>query len=187
MIRFEFDNDTFLKSDDAFTAGWDLQIHGPMDDTWGRAWAGWIGRLPGLGDDGRGGRIVRWAAGFGQMMFTPREITLEAPQPDDVPWAGILGASLSWSAYANRRLAGLQIYLACMGPCSGAEAVHKFIHDNLGIGDSPKGWDNQLVRQALANLNYEYRQQDPGSRSGGHRPGRFATDFSLGGEVGLAI
>jgi len=184
-IRFEFDNDTFLKSDDAFTAGWGLQIHGPMDDTWGRAWAGWIGRLPGLGDDGDGGRIVRWAAGFGQMMFTPREITLEAPQPDDVPWAGILGAAVSWSAYDNRRLAGMQIYLGCMGPCSGAESVHKFIHQNLAIGDPPAGWDNQLARRTLANLNYEYRYKILVRDPEAYRPGRFATDLALGGEAGL--
>src|SRR5881394_3594868 len=64
LFRFEFDNDNFLGSDDAFTAGWSFQLHSPLDDTWGPAYAKWIGRVPGLGDDGRGGRIVRWAVGL---------------------------------------------------------------------------------------------------------------------------
>jgi hypothetical protein len=185
LIRFEFDNDTFLKSDDGFSAGWSLQIHSELDDTWGRAWAGWIGRLPGLGDDGAGGRIARWAAGFGQMIFTPREITFEAPQPDDSPWAGVLGASLSWSAYDNRRLGAMQVFLGCIGPCAGGEAVHKFVHETLGIGEPPEGWDNQLADRALANLNYEYRYKILRRAPEAHRPGRFTTDAAAGGEAAV--
>src|SRR5262245_10888520 len=81
LFRFEFDNDNLLGSDDAFTAGWSFQLHSPLDDTWGPAYARWIGRFPGLGDDGRGGRIVRWAVGLNQIILTPADISIEAPQP----------------------------------------------------------------------------------------------------------
>src|SRR6267154_906426 len=80
--------------------------------------------------------------------------------PGSAKWIGRvpgLGASVSWSAYDNRRLAALQVYAGCMGPCSAAEPVQKFVHGDLGFGPFPRGWDNQLVNKALFNVNYEYR------------------------------
>lgn len=185
LFRFEFDNDNFLGSDDAFTAGWSFQVHSPLDDVWGPGYAKWIGRVPGLGDDGQGGRIVRWAVGLNQIILTPADISIEAPQPDDVPWAGILDISLSWSAYDNKRMAALQVLAGCMGPCSGAESVQKFIHEDLGFGEPPQGWDNQLAEKWLGNANYEYRYKIVADEPGEYAPGKFAQDFSVGGQVGL--
>src|SRR5262245_45195069 len=82
MFRFEFDNDTFLDSDDVFTAGWSFQFHSRMMDRWNPAFAGWIGRLPGLGDDGEGKRVARWAVSFSQIIITPTDLSIEEPQPD---------------------------------------------------------------------------------------------------------
>jgi hypothetical protein len=73
-----------------------------------------------------------------------------------------------------------------MGPCSGAEQVHEFFHDDLGIGDPPLGWDNQLVDQALVNLNAEYRYKPFAvSRERYFAPGRFAHDLSVGARAGV--
>ena len=103
MLRFEFDNDTIFESDDAFSAGWSLQLYSPIHDSWDETLPGWIGRLPGLGDDGEGGRVVRWAAGISQLMVTPHDITIAGPQPDDSPWAGILGVYGSLSSSDHHR------------------------------------------------------------------------------------
>ena len=138
LFRFEFDNDSFIGSDDAFTAGVSFQIHSQLRDEWHSAYASWIGRVPGLGDDGRGRRITRWAYGISQVIITPEDITIEEPQPDDAPWAGILGATGSWAAYDNRTLAAIQLYLGCMGPCAHAEDVQTFVHDDLGVGEHPR-------------------------------------------------
>ncbi|HKQ98163.1 MAG TPA: lipid A-modifier LpxR family protein [Candidatus Polarisedimenticolia bacterium] len=185
LFRGEFDNDTFLGSDDNFTAGWSAQIHSRLDDTWHPGYATWIGRVPGLGDDGRGGRVARWAFGIGQMIITPTDVTLETPQPEDAPWAGILTASGSWSAYDNQRLAALQLLVGCMGPCSGGASVQKFIHNNLGIGYPANGWENQLVDQWLGNVNYEYRHKVMTDEPDRYVPGRFGQDLSLGTQAGL--
>lgn len=185
LFRFEFDNDSFLGSDDSFSAGWSLQLHSRLMDQWGAGSRGWIGKLPGLGDDGEGRRIVRCAAALTQVILTPSDVSIEAPQPDDVPWAGVLAATSSWSSYDNRRLGAVQFYLGCMGPCSGGEQVQKFIHEDLGFGEPPKGWDNQLVNQWLANLNYEYRYKLAASDEARYVPGRFAADFAAGGMAGV--
>ncbi|HYV19823.1 MAG TPA: lipid A deacylase LpxR family protein [Verrucomicrobiae bacterium] len=186
LFRFEFDNDTFLGSDDAFTAGWSFQLHSPLDDAWGPAYAKWIGRFPGLGDDGTGGRIVRWAVGLNQIILTPEDITIETPQPDDIPWAGVLDVTVSWSAYDNKKMAALQAFVGCMGPCSGAESVQKFVHEDLGFGQTPEGWDNQLVNQVLGNLNYEYRYKVVADHTDQYfNPGHFGHDLSVGGQAAV--
>jgi hypothetical protein len=185
MFRFEFDNDTFIGSDDAFTAGWSFQIHSQLMDQWNAAYAGWIGKIPGLGDDGEGGRIVRWAYGLSQIILTPADISIEAPQPNDTPWAGILGLTGTWWSNDNLSLAAIQGYLGCMGPCSHAEQVQKFVHETLGIGEPPRGWENQLSNQALANVHYEYRHKLYVDDEAAYVPGRFATDMSVGGQAAV--
>jgi hypothetical protein len=183
MFRFEFDNDNFIGSDDAFTAGWSFQVHSRLMDQWNPAYAGWIGKVPGLGDDGQGRRIVRWAFGLSQIILTPSDISIAAPQPNDAPWAGMLGVTGTWSSYDNHRMGAMQIYLGCIGPCSQAEDVQKFIHEDLGFGDPPKGWANQLSNRALANLNYEYRHKLYAPEAAAYAPGRFATDLAVGGQA----
>jgi hypothetical protein len=185
LFRFEFDNDTFLGSDDSFSAGWSFQLHSRLMDQWGGGLRGWIGKVPGLGDDGEGRRIVRWAGALTQIILTPSDITIETPQPDDVPWAGVLAATSAWSSYDNRRLGGMQFYLGCMGPCSGGEQVQKFIHEDLGFGDPPEGWDNQLVNEWLANVNYEFRYKLLAAEETRYAPGRFAADLSTGAMAGV--
>ena len=185
LFRFEFDNDTFLGSDDAFSAGWSFQVHSRLDDRWHPGYAKWIGKFPGLGDDGESGRIVRWAAGIGQIIITPKDVGIAEPQLDDAPWAGILGGGMSWLAYDNKKMGVLQLYVGCMGPCSGAESVQKFVHEDLGFGETPLGWDNQLVNQALFNANYGYRYKVYAPADDRYfTPGRFGHDFSVGAQAG---
>ena len=185
MFRFEFDNDSFVGSDDAFSAGWSFQLHSRLMDQWNRAYRGWIGKFPGLGDDGEGRRVVRWAYGISQIIITPQDLSIEAPQPNDAPYAGTLGLTSTWSSYDNDRLAALQFYFGCMGPCSHAEQVQKFVHEDLGLGEPPKGWDNQLSNKTLANVNYEYRHKLYNHPEETYVPGHFAHDLAVGGQVGV--
>jgi len=185
LFRFEFDNDSFVGSDDSFSAGWSFQFHSRLMDQWGGGLDRWIRHVPGLGDDGQGGRIVRRAVAITQIILTPHDVSIAAPQPDDIPWAGILAGTGSWSSNDNRRLAAMQVYLGCMGPCSGGEQVQKFVHEDLGWGTPPEGWDNQLAQRWLWNLNYEYRYKLVRSDEARYVPGRFAADLSTGGMAGV--
>jgi hypothetical protein len=184
LFRVELDNDTFLGSDDAFSAGWSLQVHSPLLDEWTPGLAGWIGRFPSLRDDGPGGRIVRWSWGVTQLIVTPQDVAIAAPQLDDTPWAGLLGGYVSWAAYDDQRLAALQAYVGCLGPCSQAEAVQKFVHNDLHLGARPEGWSNQLNGGVLFNLNYEYRRK-VWTRDAPKGTRGWATDASIGAQAGV--
>jgi hypothetical protein len=61
--------------------------------------------------------------------------------------------------------------------------VQKLIHEGLGFGEPPKGWKNQLVNQALGNLNYEFRYKVLADAPDQYfNPGRFGHDLSVGGQ-----
>src|SRR5258706_9057251 len=83
VVRFDFDNDVFLGKDNSFTAGWSLQRHSRLNDVWSPGYAKWIGRVPGLGDGGRGGRGTRRAVGLSPGLITPQNGGIAAPQPND--------------------------------------------------------------------------------------------------------
>jgi hypothetical protein len=184
LFRFEFDNDTFVGSDDAFSAGWSVQVHSRLLDEWTPGLAGWIGKIPTLGDDGEGGRVARWGWGITQIIITPANVNLASPQPNDSPWAGMLGGYVSWSAYDNRRLGALQLYLGCIGPCSHAQEVQTFVHDKLQLGQHPNGWGNQLDDRVLFNVNYEYRHK-LWSGAAHYNARRIGNDLSVGTQVGI--
>ena len=183
LLRLEADNDAFVDSDGSFTSSFSVQLHSPLFDEWPPAFARWVGRVPGLSDDGPGSRVVRRAWGVTQLMITPKDITVTGPQPNDVPWAGMLGGYVSWSSYDNERLAALQGYVGCMGSCSHAEEVQKLFHNSLGRGKEPRGWPNQISDRLLLNVNYEYRRKLWGRAA--FDPRGWSNDLSAGAQLGV--
>jgi len=192
MLRFEFDNDAPLGSDNAFSAGWSLQYHSAASDTWNKTSGGkqrkgpaaWFGTLvPGLQDDGVGGRMVRLGFGLSQVIQTPEDIQNSDPQPDDIPWVGTIGLNATLQSFDDERYTGFQIYAGCLGPCSYAEQTQKFVHNDLGFGEPPEGWDNQIDNTFLVNLGYSVRRKL--ASNGNQMTKKFASDLSLGGQLGL--
>jgi len=189
LWRVSFDNDIISNSDDGYTAGWSLERHSRPWDTWEDSelsgLSRFVGRLvPGLGDDGVGGRKVRTGWGLSQIIQTPKDIRDPDLQLDDVPWAGTLGLHGSWASVDDRRLNAIQIYLGCMGPCSQAEDFQTFVHRDLGLKDVPQGWGTQLDDELLANLNYALRRKLL-SADGVGVAGRFGADLAIGGQAGV--
>ncbi len=184
LFRLELVNDEFLDSDDAFTAGWSVQFHSPLLDQWPRGLDSWVSHIPGLGDDRQGGRVVRRAWGITQITITPADITRAGHQRDDLPWAGMLGNYMSWSSYDNERLAAVQIYFGCIGPCSHAEELQKLMHNSLGRGKAPEGWPNQLADKPLLNVNYELRRKLWASGAD-FDPRRWSHDLSAGAQLAV--
>jgi lipid A 3-O-deacylase len=81
---------------------------------------------------------------FGHMMVTPEDITRVNPDPEDLPYAGVmyyLNSHLKiYEHYAD--LASVTIGL--VGPNSGADSVQKYVHKQVSGSDEPMGWHHQL-------------------------------------------
>ncbi len=180
-----FDDDVFGGSDDFFTAGWSLQRHSSAVDSWDglnlSRPSRWIADfVPGL--SGGDGRRVRKGIGLNQIIQTPEDLSRTDLIQDDVPYAGVLGVANSWMVLDNDGLNAFQIYLGMLGPASMAEQVQCFVHSDLGFGEDPMGWDNQLGNEPIVNLNYALARKIAGT--GGERKG-LGADLSYTGNLGL--
>jgi hypothetical protein len=119
-------------------------------------WARWARRqLGGIID------APDWQAayGLGQSMFTPSDITLSDPPLDERPYAGFLFGSVYLSADTGRRLDTIALEVGVTGPPSLAETTQKFIHNDIGIGDPPNGWDTQLDTEVAFRVLYEQKRK----------------------------
>lgn len=87
---------------------------------------------------------LRFEYSLGQQIYTPREIDISAPQPNDRPWAGWLYVNLGFVAETGgNRLDQFQAGLGIIDPGSLAKDTQKFVHNVIGATD-PEGWNNQL-------------------------------------------
>ncbi len=184
LLRFNFDNDVVGDTDDFFSAGWSLQFHSKGVEQITEENRSALGRfiheyIPGLATEA--GMIYRQSTSLSQVIQTPADLSDPEPIPNDVPYAGTLGLTRSWSRLNDQRLNAFQLYLGVVGPASGAEQVQKFVHNDLGLGEDPLGWDNQVENELLLNLNYAFSRK--AARFG--KAGSWAGDASWGGGLGL--
>lgn len=144
-----FENDAFYRLDRAYTNGLLL--------TWTTApdhapdWALRAARrLPFFAQTGE----VRATYGLGQNMYTPDDISLRVPPPDDRPYAGWLYGSIGFVSQTEDRLDQLNLQLGVVGPAALAEetqtGIHRLINDQL-----PRGWDTQLSNEPGVVLTYQ--------------------------------
>lgn len=105
--------------------------------------------------DAAGDRVSHSAV---QTMYTPRELDIAEPQPDERPWAGTLyyeWLRLRPEKNTERRL-GIQI--GVMGPSSYAEDVQTWVHEQIA-STIPLGWNNQLGDRPLLSAFYGHRRR----------------------------
>lgn len=137
-----FENDVFVSSDDNYTDGVQIEL------TRKGAVAGreqhmlrWLCRGFGCRSAGEVTRRTR----FGQLMYTPNDITIAAPQPLQRPWAGLLYAERSYEIRVNdERSITFTGRAGITGRYSFAEEAQKFVHKYITDSEEPRGWDNQV-------------------------------------------
>jgi lipid A 3-O-deacylase len=110
-----------------------------------------------------------WTYGVGltNQMFTPEDLTLPEPVPDDRPYAGV--TALTLSAFTFNRPLGendphdqrsfdeVAISLGAIGPASGADDLQSAWHHSVLHIGTPAGWDtNQVDSAFLFQLDYQH-------------------------------
>ena len=166
--RFTWDNDVVVKSDNQYTNGWSLQVHGAPDRSWagaagtpafGKAMARWF--LP----DQRDNLNFREGWSVGQAIQTPNDLERKDPILDDVPYAAAIAAQNTWIAYDDRRLYGFGWLMGLVGPAALGDQTQNGFHALTG-SDKARGWDNQLHNEPLINFYYESKWKLAGSSHG---------------------
>lgn len=158
IIRFELDNDTVWDSDSNFSNGVSLQYYTKNFSSWDNSDAfalyKWVGNtVPGLDPHGS---VVRYGHSIGQNMITPEDIGDPHPPAGDLPYAGTLSYTANWQRYNENTGANFQVSLGLLGKASLAEQAQKFVHNTLGAGENPEGWDTQRDSEPLFNTGYQY-------------------------------
>ncbi len=186
------DNDLFVDTDRYYTNGVRLSLLSKdieaMDlPDWAQRVYEWV---PFFGREGHTNNI---GLAIGQNMYTPRDITIAEPQPDDHPWGGWLYLGLSLHHKSLRDLHKLELQFGIVGPYSLTEESQTLIHRLRGF-DLPEGWDNQIGTEPGILLNYTYKNRlgqwgEPRGWGADFIPdvgvtlGNIRTDASLGGTL----
>ena len=89
--------------------------------------------------------------GFRNQFYTPRDIAIAAPQPDDRPWAGMTAASLTrWTVDTNHAVM-TEYLLGVVGAWSGSEQIQTTVHKWIDSA-KPLGWSNQIPNEVVLNV-----------------------------------
>jgi lipid A 3-O-deacylase len=116
-------------------------------------YADWVGRK--FGD----GKPARFGLTIGQDIYTPKDITISAPQPYDRPWAGwlYLGAIGSLNVKPTEQHS-IELDVGVVGPASGANAVQTQWHRLINT-DLPRGWQHQIKNELGVVFNYRIKHR----------------------------
>ncbi|MEO0514698.1 MAG: lipid A deacylase LpxR family protein [Planctomycetota bacterium] len=143
-LTLYFENDgTFTRpnhnSDRHYTSGQGFAIAHHQNG--GDAIADWLG----LPADGTAVGLT-----LVQQIFTPDNIGLAVPDPDDRPYAGYLYLGGYWQREKDNVFDHVELDLGVVGPSSQAEAAQEWIHDVFDETDP--NWTTQLGDEFAYNL-----------------------------------
>ena len=138
-----YENDSFFDTDRFYTNGVQLSIKRSRDQRSDFARA--LTRRACIWLDCEDSVLLTSQTNYGQLMYTPSNITLAAPQPHDRPWAGLLYVEQSYALLSpdHRTLTTLGAQVGVTGPASLSEEAQKLFHKIMDR-PAPKGWHNQI-------------------------------------------
>src|SRR5262245_6432776 len=103
---------------------------------------------------GNGTFANRYGFFLGQNIYTPEDLLLDTPDPDDRPYAGWLYAGVRMYRESPTVLDRIDFSLGIVGPSSGADAVQRWFHSlHMFGGVPPHGWAHQIGDEPTAQLN----------------------------------
>lgn len=149
ILTFLVENDYFTDTDRYYTSGIKLDYLTPssfpdpvrnlLQNT---VWSG--------GKDA----VMRTQFSIGQNLYTPSDIRIAVPQPNDRPYAAWLYASYGIIAEWPDTVTNLDLEIGVVGPDAGGKWAQTKAHEWFG-GRTPRGWDLQVENRFGADLTLE--------------------------------
>jgi lipid A 3-O-deacylase len=147
-FSLRWENDTFGGTDANYTNGMSLALT--------RTGKGLLGGVWDLGGVASGRKSIVYE--LTQFQFTPSNLTVSSPDPNDRPYAGMTYLACITHLQKEESLQSLKLIAGFVGPDSGAEEAQKVAHHLLNES-TPQGWSAQLRDEPVVNLLYEYRHR----------------------------
>lgn len=94
---------------------------------------------------------------LGQNLFTPSDIRISTPQPNERPWAGWLYGSVGLATVTKNHLDELEFTAGFIGDAALGEQAQKFVHKHVTDSPKPQGWDNQLKFEPGLIMSWQRR------------------------------
>ncbi len=140
---FTYENDTWFNTDRSYTSGVQLSVKraGDRRGDFARRWTGPLCDAMGCS----GWPLLSSQINAGQLIYTPSDITIGAPQPLDRPWAAMLYYEQAYSFLApdQRTLTTLTAQAGVTGPLALGEPAQKLLH-RVFDRPQPAGWGNAI-------------------------------------------
>jgi hypothetical protein len=98
--------------------------------------------------------VVRRIYGLRNLMYTPRDITIPEPQPDEHPWAGMTAVTYTEWTRDDYRTEMWEYLFGVTGPWSRSDKIQTWVHKVIG-SHRPQGWSNQIPNEVVFNVSYD--------------------------------
>ncbi|ELV8694038.1 DUF2219 family protein [Vibrio fluvialis] len=97
--------------------------------------------------------LDKWEISVGHKMWTPSDITLETPQPNERPYAGYLHAEFNYLSLHPQQAQRFNLTIGTTGENSMAEKAQILVH-GITKSDDPNGWDYQVENKIAGSVGY---------------------------------
>ena len=102
----------------------------------------------------KNGTAVKRSFGFRNLMYTPTDISIADPQPEDRPWAGLTGIFFEeWDK--DDDFVRTEWIVGVVGEWSQSDHIQAWFHEQID-SQRPMGWSNQIPNEPFVNLTMEY-------------------------------
>lgn len=145
-IQLFVENDMLARTDRYYTNGIKLGLGMPLDIL--QAPAQWLlERIAPLAGD------IHLGLFAGQNLYSPKSITVAAPQPADRPWAAWLYLGGVAQRAHGKRLDTVEVDVGMVGPAALGRQVQSNWHRLIG-SPQPQGWHNQIPNEPAFLASY---------------------------------
>lgn len=169
FVTITIENDLFAGRDGGYTNGfgfsWGSGPYNTLDATNSPKWLQSMAKTFVVHDDNE--HFYGASYSVFQGIQTPADITNPNFQPNDLPYAGILGWRGAVHSWTENRAEQFSLILGMVGPASLAEQSQKRVHKITG-SDKPMGWDYQLHNEPVIALQSRRSWRHEISNGDGH-------------------
>lgn len=97
--------------------------------------------------------LDKWEFTLGHKMWTPSDIELTTPQPNERPYAGYLHTEFNYISLNPQQSQRFNLTLGMTGDSALSEEAQKIVH-GITKSDDPNGWAYQVEDQFVGSIGY---------------------------------